>query len=84
MTKKPQRRPDPEWVRVGATLRTIRELRGMSADELANAVGKSTPYLRNIELGNKPLTGALLARCAAALGVRQIALMNAIVEDAAA
>jgi transcriptional regulator with XRE-family HTH domain len=54
--------PDPEWVRIGATLRTLRELRGEKPDPFASAIGISRPYLANIEAGRKKLTNVLLAR----------------------
>lgn len=66
---------DPEWVRVGTTLRTIRELRGFKPDEFASAIDISRPYLANIEAGRKKLTDVLLARAAAKLQVDQIAIM---------
>jgi transcriptional regulator with XRE-family HTH domain len=63
-----------ERSRVGATIRTIRELRGFTPDEFANEVGISRPYLANIEAGRKPLTQILLARIAQKLDVRQVAI----------
>lgn len=67
---------DPERVRQGATLKTFRELRGLKVSELANAVPMSYSYLSNIEAGRKPLTPQLVARFAALLDVRQIALVR--------
>ncbi|WP_185292777.1 helix-turn-helix domain-containing protein [Mycolicibacterium litorale] len=75
---------DPEWVRVGATLRTLRELRGYKPDPFASQIGISRPYLANIEAGRKKLTNVLLARAAAALAVEQIAIMRPAAEDVAA
>lgn len=66
---------DPEWVRIGTTLRTIRELRGFKPDPFASSIGISRPYLANIEVGRKKLTNVLLARAAAQLQVEQIAIM---------
>lgn len=66
---------DPEWVRIGTTLRTIRELRGFKPDPFASSIGISRPYLANIEAGRKKLTNVLLARAAAQLQVEQIAIM---------
>jgi transcriptional regulator with XRE-family HTH domain len=63
-----------ERTRVGATIRTIREMRGFTPDEFANEIGISRPYLANIEAGRKPLTQVLLARIAAKLDVRQVAI----------
>lgn len=67
--------PNPEWVRIGATLRTIRELRGYKPDQFASSIDISRPYLANIEAGRKKLTDVILARAAAALKVEQIAIM---------
>ena len=66
---------NPEWIRVGATLRTIRQLRGFKPDQFANAIDISRPYLANIEAGRKKLTNVILARAAALLQVEQIAIM---------
>lgn len=74
---------NPEWVRVGATLRTIRELRGYKPDPFASAIGISRPYLANIEAGRKKLTDVILARAAEALKVEQIAIMLPAQEVAA-
>lgn len=65
-----------EWVRVGATLRTLRELRGFKPDPFANEIGISRSYLANIEAGRKKLTNVLLARASTALQVEQIAIMR--------
>lgn len=75
--------PNPEWGRIGATLRTIRELRGFKPDQFASEIGISRPYLANIEAGRKKLTDILLARAARALQVEQIAIMRPT-EDVAA
>lgn len=66
---------NPEWLRIGATLRTIRELRGFKPDAFASSIDISRPYLANIEAGRKKLTTVLLARAATALQVEQIAIM---------
>jgi transcriptional regulator with XRE-family HTH domain len=66
-----------ERVRVGATIREFRELRGFRPDELASRVGISRSYLANIEAGRKPLTRVLLAKLAAELNVRQAAIVPA-------
>lgn len=74
---------DPEWVRIGATLRTLRELRGFKPDPFASGIGISRPYLANIEAGRKKLTNVLLARAADKLQVEQIAIMCVTDEVAA-
>jgi transcriptional regulator with XRE-family HTH domain len=74
---------NPEWVRVGATLRALREIRGFKPDAFASSIDISRPYLANIEAGRKKLTNVLLARAAAMLQVEQVAIMWPS-EDAAA
>ena len=65
-----------ERVRIGATLRQIRQMRGFKPDEFANEVGISRPYLANIEAGRKPLTEVLLAKCAIVLDVGQVVIVR--------
>lgn len=66
---------NPEWVRIGTTLRTLREMRGYKPDQFASSIDISRPYLANIEAGRKKLTTVLLARAANKLQVEQIAIM---------
>ena len=75
---RPRREPteQAERQRVGHTLRTIRETRGMRQSELAAAMGISRAYMNQIESGKKRLTPVMLARAAAALYVPQMALMT--------
>lgn len=61
--------------RVGATLRSFREMRGFKPDQFASAIGISRAYLANIEAGRRPLRNVLLARAAQVLRVEQIAIM---------
>lgn len=68
---------DSERKRAGETLRTIRELRGVTPLELAEALGISRQYVYNIESGRKPLTYVLLAKAAAFLKVSQLSIMQA-------
>ncbi|MGW4119854.1 helix-turn-helix domain-containing protein [Nocardia sp. NPDC004711] len=65
-----------EWERVGATLRSLRELRGYNPNQFAALLGISRAYLVNIEAGRKKLTNILLARSAEALAVPQLAIMR--------
>lgn len=67
--------PPNEDVRVGATLRALREARGIKVGELANKLGISYAYLSNIEAGRKRLTPPLTAKAAQLLNVRPIALV---------
>lgn len=68
--------PTPETIRVGSTLKDLREARGLKPDELASKVDISRSYLANIEAGRKRLTPVLAARIAAVLHVRQISLLR--------
>ncbi len=72
-----------ERQRVGATLRTLRELRGFKPDQFASLIDISRPYLANIEAGRRPLSNVLLARAAQVLEVDQIAIMRPAVEAVA-
>lgn len=65
-----------EDVRVGATLKAFRELRGIKLGEFANKLRISYAYLSNIEAGRKRLTPVLAAKAAHLLDVRQIALVR--------
>jgi len=65
-----------ERVRIGATIRELREARHVGLDELARIVDISRPYLSNIEAGRKPLTPPLLGRIAHALDVRPISIVR--------
>lgn len=76
-------RPDT-WERVGATLRTTRELRGLKPDEMANRLGISRSYLANIEAGRKRLTPELLAKACSILVIPQIAILDLSREAGAA
>lgn len=71
-----QKDPNPEWIRVGATVRELRELRGLKPDELANKINISRPYLANIEAGRKKLRPVHAARIALVLDVRQISILR--------
>lgn len=67
---------DPDRVRVGATLRALREKSGLRLGDMANAFKPpiSYSYLSNIEAGRKPLTPILLAQAARLLDVPQVAI----------
>lgn len=74
MTAKTSEVARAEKERIGATIRTLRLLRGWRADDFANEVGISRPYLSNIEAGRKPVTEPILANVAKVLDVPQIAI----------
>ena len=65
-----------ERERQGATVRILREIRGLRAAELANTIGISDVYLYNIESGAKQITPILVAKIADALAVPQIAIVR--------
>lgn len=67
---------EAEQVRIGQTLRTIRETKGFKTGEFANELGVSYAYLSNIEAGRKRLTPQLLAKAASVLGVPQVAIVR--------
>ena len=74
-----------ERERIGATLRAIREAHRLTCDQVATAIGKSQPYLSNIEAGRKPLTWDLLNALTVALNVAPGAIVrNDYFEQAAA
>lgn len=62
-------RNEPETVRVGATVRALREAYGWRLGKFATAIEISHSYLANIEAGRKPLTPELARRVADTLGV---------------
>lgn len=62
--------PDPEDVRVGATIRQLREDRDLSAAELGRLIGKSEPMVTAIERGQRHATLTTCKDIARALGVR--------------
>lgn len=64
-----------EDVRVGATIKALREARGLTQEQLAHRAQLSRPYLANVEVGRKRLSIRSAARVAAALAVPQIALI---------
>lgn len=63
-----------EHTRVGATVKCIRELRGLTQDQLAAAALMSRSQLANIEAGRKSLSARALARISQALAVPSAAI----------
>lgn len=72
-----------EDVRIGETLRALRESRELRVGEFAVKMGVSQPYWSNIEAGRKRLTPKLARRAADLLGVRVIAIIRSDHWDAA-
>lgn len=67
--------PQPELVRIGATIREMRNMMGMSQERLAHASLLSRAYIANVEAGRKRASRKAIARIAAALHVPQISLI---------
>lgn len=61
--------------RIGATIREMRQMRGMSQDELSRAATISRAYVANIESGRKRPSMKVVARIATALAVPQISII---------
>lgn len=71
MTGKPEERE-----RVGATLKTFRELRGVKVSDMALEIGISRSYLANIEAGRKNLPPHILVKVCEFLNIPQIAVVS--------
>ena len=56
-----------EDIRVGATIKALREARGLTQEQLAQRAQLSRPYLANVEVGRKRLSVRAAARVADAL-----------------
>lgn len=67
---------DPEWARIGETLRALRERDGFKVGEFASELDISYAYLSNIESGRRRLTPQLLAKAAKILRVRPVAIVR--------
>ena len=72
-----------EDLRVGATIREMRQMRGMTQDELSRAATISRAYIANIEAGRKRPGAKAVARIAAALAVPQISIIARVDTEAA-
>lgn len=60
---------EAERVRVGATIKALREAYGWRLGKFATAIEVSHSYLANIEAGRRPLPADLARRIARTLGV---------------
>lgn len=67
---------DPEAVRIGATIRALRNALGFPLGDLAKAIGKSHAYLSNIEHGRKRAPAPLCREIAEKLGVPPAAIVS--------
>lgn len=64
----------PENVRVGATIRELREAHDLTITELARAIGVSRPMMSHIEGGKRKATMANCRDIARVLGVKLAAI----------
>lgn len=59
----------PEDIRIGATIRALRDAYGLKAEELARLIGKSKPLLTAIERGERTATPEVCKAIAVKLGI---------------
>jgi transcriptional regulator with XRE-family HTH domain len=67
MIRKPDAEADPVDVAVGARIRLLRKLRGMSQQALAEAAGVTFQQIQKYERGANRVSASMLSRIAAAL-----------------
>lgn len=67
---------DPEAVRIGATIRSLRKSSRMTLKELGEAVGKTHHYLSKIERGQKPAPRELIVDIAEAMCVPFVSIVR--------
>lgn len=67
MTRKPEALADPVDVAVGARIRLLRKLRGMSQQALAEEAGVTFQQIQKYERGANRVSASMLARIAGAL-----------------
>lgn len=75
MSSESFRNDDP--VRVGATIKALREAYGWALGKFAVEVGTTHPHLSNIEAGRKRCTPQMARRIADTLGVPLAAITTA-------
>lgn len=69
---------DPEAVRIGATIRALREAHGWKLGEFAKAIERSHAFLSNIEHGRKVCPRPLCRTIADTLGVPLAAIVSPV------
>lgn len=74
MTHRKDRRPEAE--KFGAIVRTLREERGLTQDQLAERAGISATYIGFIERGDNVPTLTVILQIASALKVRPPELLR--------
>jgi transcriptional regulator with XRE-family HTH domain len=74
VTRRKDRRPEAE--KFGAIVRTLREERGLTQDQLAERAGVSATYIGFIERGDNVPTLTIILQIASALKVRSSELLR--------
>jgi transcriptional regulator with XRE-family HTH domain len=74
VTHRKDRRPEAE--KFGAIVRTLREERGLTQDQLAERAGVSSTYIGFIERGDNVPTLTIILQIASALKVRSSELLR--------
>jgi transcriptional regulator with XRE-family HTH domain len=67
MTRKPEGNADPVDIAVGARIRLMRKLRGLSQQALAEAAGVTFQQIQKYERGANRVSASMLSRIAGAL-----------------
>src|SRR4051812_16801280 len=67
--------PDPVDLHVGHTIRTLRKLKGLSQQALADAGGVTFQQVQKYERGANRVSASMLTRLAQALGVPAASLL---------
>ena len=67
MARKPEMTADPVDVAVGARIRLLRKMRGMSQQALAEAAGVTFQQIQKYERGANRVSASMLSRIASAL-----------------
>ncbi len=67
---------DPEAVRIGATIKSLREAYGWKVGEFATAIERSSSFLSNIEAGRKHAPRSLCRKISDVLGVPLAAIIS--------
>ena len=74
MTHRKDRRPEAE--KFGAVVRKLREVRGLTQDQLAERAGVSSTYIGFVERGDNVPTLTIILQIASALKVRCAELLR--------
>ena len=77
MSEASQPEPDPIDIEVGLRLRTLRKARGMSQDQLGQALGITFQQIQKYERGSNRISASMMVKAARALGAQAAALLPA-------